>query len=175
LEQLGVIVLLDAPAKVQLGVDNTSWIVGAKFKGVRMVPLGVHYVHYALADEKYQFKLGFFCVLTHQKRVVVRRWHTHYEDFLPVDEDTQRMYEHAVAVRDLDAYLGPYPVEKWSVWSLVSNYITQDVLDVLDPITPKQWTIEEEYKAENKQEEEVEPELEAEADGEVIDEEAPES
>jgi A1 cistron-splicing factor AAR2 len=83
-----VIVLLDAPPKIQLGVDNTAWIVGNKFKGVKLIPLGVHFVYYALADEKYQFKLGFFCDLQPHQRIVVRRWHSNFEDFLPVDQET---------------------------------------------------------------------------------------
>lgn len=138
--------LLDAPPKIQLGVDNTAWIVGSKFKGVKLIPLGVHYVHYSLADEKYQFKLGFFCHLQGHNRIVVRRWHAHFQDFLPVDQETQRMYEHAVNTRDLDNYLGPYTTEKYASWAQMSNYITSEVLDFLNPMVPNQvFTIAEEY------------------------------
>ena len=60
------------------------------------------------------------------------------------------MYEHAVAIHDLDAYLGPYPTDKWNVWSKVSNLINEDVLALLDPIHPRDqiFTISEEYSAE---------------------------
>ena len=64
------------------------------------------------------------------------------------------MYEHAVNIHDLDLYLGPYPTEKWDAWQQGTNYITQAVLDKLDPIVPSQiFTIDEEYREKDKKKE----------------------
>ena len=52
---MGSLLLLDAPSHMQFGIDNQEWQqTGPLFKGVKCIPPGAHYVHYALADEGYQ-------------------------------------------------------------------------------------------------------------------------
>ena len=53
ISKLGIILILDAPEKMQFGLDNTYWNTGDKFKGAKLIPLGIHYVYYAFNDEKY--------------------------------------------------------------------------------------------------------------------------
>ena len=36
--RLGSILLLDAPASMQFGIDNQTWITGPLFKGVKCIP-----------------------------------------------------------------------------------------------------------------------------------------
>jgi hypothetical protein len=45
--------LLEVPEGMQFGIDNTFWHTGSKFKGVKLIPLGVNYVYYAFRDEKF--------------------------------------------------------------------------------------------------------------------------
>lgn len=40
------ILCLDVPEGTEFGIDYGSWSVGPKFKGVKLVPPGVHYVYY---------------------------------------------------------------------------------------------------------------------------------
>lgn len=40
------LVLLDVPEKTEFGIDYNSWTVGPKFRGVKMVPPGFHFVFY---------------------------------------------------------------------------------------------------------------------------------
>lgn len=40
------LVLLDVPQGTDFGVDMKSWNTGEKFKGVKMIPPGFHYIHY---------------------------------------------------------------------------------------------------------------------------------
>lgn len=42
----GVLVILDMPQGTHFGMDYLSWQVGPKFRGVKMIPPGVHFVHY---------------------------------------------------------------------------------------------------------------------------------
>jgi hypothetical protein len=35
------------PAHTQLGIDLITYVIGPKFLGVKMIPAGVHYIHYA--------------------------------------------------------------------------------------------------------------------------------
>lgn len=40
------LVLLDVPPDTDFGIDLKSWTVGHNFKGVKMIPPGIHFVHY---------------------------------------------------------------------------------------------------------------------------------
>lgn len=84
---MGVLVLLEAPEAIQFGIDNSTWVIGRKFKGVKLIPFGTHYVHYALKDENYKYKLGFFCHFSKEHRIIVRRWNKTYEDFTVIESD----------------------------------------------------------------------------------------
>jgi A1 cistron-splicing factor AAR2 len=57
---LGSLLLLDAPAGMQFGIDNQCWEIGPLFKGVKCIPPGAHFIHFALKDEEYLHKQGFF-------------------------------------------------------------------------------------------------------------------
>jgi A1 cistron-splicing factor AAR2 len=41
-----ILVFLDVPQGTEFGIDYNSWEVGPKFKGVKMIPPGVHFVYY---------------------------------------------------------------------------------------------------------------------------------
>jgi len=40
------LVLLDVPERTEFGIDYNCWNVGPKFKGVKMIPPGFHFVFY---------------------------------------------------------------------------------------------------------------------------------
>lgn len=40
------LVILDVPQGTEFGIDYNSWTVGPKFKGVKMIPPGFHFVFY---------------------------------------------------------------------------------------------------------------------------------
>lgn len=40
------LVLLDVPERTEFGMDYNSWAVGPKFKGVKMIPPGFHFIFY---------------------------------------------------------------------------------------------------------------------------------
>ena len=42
------LVLLDVPERTEFGIDYNSWTVGPKFKGVKMIPPGFHFIYYRL-------------------------------------------------------------------------------------------------------------------------------
>ena len=41
-----VLVLVDVPERTEFGIDYNCWTVGPKFKGVKMIPPGFHFVFY---------------------------------------------------------------------------------------------------------------------------------
>jgi A1 cistron-splicing factor AAR2 len=60
--------LLEAPEGLKLGIDNTFWNTGSKFRGIQLMPMGPHYIYYSFKDENYSFRLGFF-LFFHPKQV----------------------------------------------------------------------------------------------------------
>jgi A1 cistron-splicing factor AAR2 len=41
-----IFVFLDVPVGTEFGIDYNSWNVGPQFRGVKMIPPGVHFVYY---------------------------------------------------------------------------------------------------------------------------------
>ena len=41
-----VLLFLDMPEGSEFGIDYNSWTVGPKFRGVKMIPPGIHYIYY---------------------------------------------------------------------------------------------------------------------------------
>ncbi|KAM3127102.1 hypothetical protein pb186bvf_020780 [Paramecium bursaria] len=152
IHQLGVLILLELPEKIQFGIDNSQWTIGKRFQGVKLIPLGTHYVHYSLASENHQYKLGFFCTFTTENRIIVKRWNQEYDDLIDLDNEEAESYRHSFRIFDLDCYLGVYPSNTYQTWAKVSNYISKKVLDKLDPIQRKLYALEKEYNGEIQQE-----------------------
>lgn len=44
----GTLVFLDVPEGTEFGIDYNSWTVGSRFRGVKMIPPGIHFVYYRL-------------------------------------------------------------------------------------------------------------------------------
>lgn len=41
-----ILAFLDVPEDTEFGIDYNCWRVGHKFKGVKMIPPGIHFVYY---------------------------------------------------------------------------------------------------------------------------------
>lgn len=58
-EEGATVVFLDVPPGTEFGVDYNSWKVGSEFKGVKMIPPGVHFIYYRLFLESDNSKFRF--------------------------------------------------------------------------------------------------------------------
>ena len=41
-----MLVLLDVPPGTEIGIDMHSWQTGEKFKGIKMIPPGIHFIYF---------------------------------------------------------------------------------------------------------------------------------
>ncbi|KAJ2770960.1 hypothetical protein IWQ57_002422 [Coemansia nantahalensis] len=109
------LVVLDAPAGLEFGADLDTWETGPLFRGLKMIPPGIHYVHYRYA-----------CLC-----VVVRRWSGADEEMLPAAavgaEEAARVRRN---IRDLDSGLGAFHVASggYSRWQQLTTHITPELL-----------------------------------------------
>ena len=93
---MGALLLLNAPEGMQFGIDNQFWTTGPLFKGVKLIPPGAHFVYFALKDENYASRMGFFIHVPkptdcreRSDVVIVRRWDEHLQAFtrLPTEAE----------------------------------------------------------------------------------------
>ena len=140
--QLGVILLLNVPSEMKFGIDMSEWTIGAKFMGIKLVPLGVHYISFALKDEDYQAKQGVFISLTKKEKYIVRAWNEDYQTFVALKEEEEKNFKIGIENLDFDKNLGDYPNEQVETWKDLSKFITEEVIGRIQEehrkyITPK--------------------------------------
>lgn len=135
LTQGATLILLDVPTGTDIGIDIKSWNVGQNFKGIKMIPPGIHFVHYSATNKFGELspRVGFFHDF--QKcEFLVKRWDNEKEDVSsePVPEKTvQRLKDN---IRELDRYLGPYPYEISKPWTKLTNGITASLMTRCSPL-----------------------------------------
>ncbi|KAJ2385393.1 hypothetical protein GGI05_004716 [Coemansia sp. RSA 2603] len=134
------LVVLDAPCGIEFGIDLDTWETGPLFKGLKMIPPGIHYIHYSAVnnDKQTGIQSGFLHKFA-LKEVVVRRWCAETEQLYPSKhvsaEDVERI---RMGIRDLDKGLGAYPLDggsngTYARWQKLTGYITPEMLDLLLP------------------------------------------
>lgn len=88
----GMLLILDVPKRTEFGIDYNSWKIGSKFKGVKMIPPGVHFVFYSAVSKEGQTapRTGFFYSVE-KRGIVVKKWDNEVEDVVPGDESSENI------------------------------------------------------------------------------------
>ncbi len=136
LKEGAVVVVLDMPLGTEFGIDYTSWNVGPKFKGIKMVPPGVHFLYSsattfakasaassasddrgpAVVRPQTGPRTGFFRCFA-PREVAVYRWDAALEDLVDAAAmsgpggtcDADVAANVRASLPELDASLGAYP------------------------------------------------------------------
>lgn len=139
-EEGATLVLLGVPEGTELGIDYKSWQVGPRFRGVKMIPPGLHFLHYCSANPihcggEIGPKTGLFLMLK-PREILLANWDPKEED---LDFSASRNEEEVDRVRaklqELDPFLGPYPYEVMRKWVSLTDRLTQEVADALQPLS----------------------------------------
>mgnify|MGYP001793916897 CR=1 FL=1 len=89
------LLLLDVPRGTEFGIDYNSWNVGAKFKGVKMIPPGFHFMFYSAVSKTGETapRTGFFHFFE-RREIIVKKWDSDTEDMVdvPLSEDDLESY-----------------------------------------------------------------------------------
>ena len=135
-EEGATLIFLNVPEGTEFGIDYNTWAVGEHFKGVKMIPPGVHFVYYSavnVREAQTAPRTGFFHNFK-SREILVKRWSQKDEDI--ADErytDPEEIARYRDTLRDLDRFLGPYPYESFKKWLSLSNQINERVLEKLMP------------------------------------------
>ncbi|XP_011697701.1 PREDICTED: protein AAR2 homolog isoform X2 [Wasmannia auropunctata] len=129
------LVLLDVPVGTDVGIDIKSWNAGQNFKGIKMIPPGIHFVHYSAVNKFGDStpRVGFFHDFQ-KSEFLVKRWDKDKEDISSEDapeEVVQRLKDN---IKELDRYLGPYPYEILKPWTKLTNGITASLVARCSPL-----------------------------------------
>ncbi|XP_009105213.1 protein AAR2 homolog [Brassica rapa] len=130
------LLFLDVPQHTLIGIDTQMFTVGPAFKGIKMIPPGIHFVFYSSSTrdgKEFSPTIGFFIDVT-PSQVIVRKWNQQDEWLAKVSEEEEERYSQAVKSLEFDKHLGPYDLSQYGAWKHLSNYITKDVIEKFEPV-----------------------------------------
>ncbi|XP_062184689.1 uncharacterized protein LOC133888449 [Phragmites australis] len=128
--------LLDVPQRTLIGIDTQVFSVGPKFKGIKMVPPGPHFVYYCSSSRhgnEFAPTVGFF-LTTQPSEVIVRKWDAQDERLIKLSEEEEIRYSEAVRRFEFDDQLGPYNLDSFGDWKQLSTYLSQNIIERLELI-----------------------------------------
>lgn len=134
-----VLLFLDVPPGTEFGIDYNSWNVGTKFKGVKMIPPGFHVVFYAAVSKSAgQSAPRTSCFHYFKRReIVVKKWDTETEDVVDQDMSVEELERLRSGLMDVDQYLGKYPYESLKKWVSLTNHVTENIMQRVEPTSKK--------------------------------------
>eukprot|EP01041_Mallomonas_annulata_P004517 gene4517-8973_t len=126
-----VLVIADSPPGMDFGIDCMSYETGPEFRGMTMIPTGLHFLYHSTGMGSRQ---GFF-LCSNKDEIIVRCWDTSNEEISSTLSLPEGAYNNLVSsVREgrLDRNLGPYPISQHHLWVNISGLITERVLTKAD-------------------------------------------
>lgn len=139
-EEGATLVLLGVPQGTELGIDCKSWQVGPRFKGVKMIPPGLHFLHYCSVNPpscggEVGPKTGLFLTLK-PREILLANWDPKEEDLdFSASENEEEVSRIRANLRDLDPHLGPYPYEVMRKWVSLTDRLSEEVAKSLQPLS----------------------------------------
>lgn len=136
-EEGATLVLLGVPQGTELGIDCKSWQVDPRFRGVKMIPPGLHFLHYCSSGYGGQIgpKTGLFLSLK-PREIILANWDAKEEDLdFSASKNEEELSRIRASLRELDPYLGPYPYEVMRKWVSLTDRISEEMAKNLQPLS----------------------------------------
>lgn len=132
------LIVSDVPEGTEFGIDYFSCNIGPRFKGIKMIPPGLHFIYYSATTRGGQSapRTGLF-LFSRRQDVFVMRWDPSTEDVVEVDVNEEEKEKYRQGLQEMDTFLGPYPYEHFKKWVSLTNHITEDFLERVQPVCKK--------------------------------------
>ena len=134
----GSILILDFPLKGSFGIDMKSWSTGEKFKGIKMIPEGVHLIHYSNGSEMAAM-CSFFIEIKRgtqlSENVTVGKWDPKTESIIILNDDDSEGYKQSIVRLEFDDGLAPYPFDMKVSWDVLISNVTQSDIERVRPVS----------------------------------------
>lgn len=131
-----ILVVEDLPIGSEIGIDLMVHRVGEKFKGIKLIPPGLHFIYASSIDEEKR-QTGPRCGFFHEfktKELLIIKWSRTEEDFddsfHPSEEYNQR---YLANLEDLDRYLGAYSFSCYKNYLNLTDELSPDLVHRLMP------------------------------------------
>lgn len=124
------LIVKDFPLGQELGIDYKSWQVGPKFLGLKMIPPGVHFVYVGVKGAP---RIGFFHNFQ-TKEILLKKWDPTSENFVEEEINQEEVDRYRASLQNIDGGLAPYPYEVYRNWYALTDFITENTLQRLNPI-----------------------------------------
>ncbi|KAJ3130953.1 a1-alpha2 repression [Physocladia obscura] len=122
-----IMLLMDFPVDLSFGIDLNEWQTGPRFKGLKLIPPGFHFIHY-------------------RSVIYVGQWNTSDEDITTEsDLDPDHVARLKYNILEFEANLGAYPliphpqqpVPTFQKWLRLTNFINEQLVNKLLPNSKK--------------------------------------
>ena len=139
-EEGATLVLLGVPKGTELGIDCKSWQVGPRFRGVKMIPPGLHFLHYSSVNapscgSEVGPKKGLFLSLK-PREILLANWDPQEEDLdFSASKDEEQVSRTRATLQELDPHLGPYPYEVIRKWVSLTDRLSEELTQKLQPLS----------------------------------------
>ncbi|XP_060930939.1 protein AAR2 homolog [Limanda limanda] len=139
-EEGATLVLLGVPQGTELGIDCKSWQVGPRFRGVKMIPPGLHFLHYSSVNapscgSEIGPKKGVFLSLK-PREILLANWDPQEEDLdFSASKDEEQVSRTRATLMELDPHLGPYPYEVIRKWVSLTDRLSEELTKKLQPVS----------------------------------------
>lgn len=131
-----ILVLEGLPVGSEFGIDLAVYQIGDKFKGIKLIPPGIHFIYASPIDQR-THQIGPRTGFLHDfstKELIIKRWSVKDEDF---DQNFQPNEEllnrYRFNLRDLDSYLGLYKFSTYKDYLCLTNKLTTSEVARLMP------------------------------------------
>ncbi|KAF0738762.1 hypothetical protein Ae201684_005378 [Aphanomyces euteiches] len=99
---VGVVVCLEVPIGSEFGIDYEAFRTAEKFRGVKLIPSGLHFIFYSSnGDGANGIRQGFF-INMQPNDVIIRTWSTDTEELMPLksEVDAENLTRTRCLIRD---------------------------------------------------------------------------
>ncbi|KAG0266080.1 a1-alpha2 repression [Mortierella polycephala] len=154
-----IILVLDAPPnQLEFGIDVNCWNTGPRFKGIKIIPPGPHFVYYSLHNTKAtepdsenadivketvevtdggttggDVRVGFWH-LFESGEVVVMKWNAYNEE-MELEKDQEQIARYKAGIQEFDPFLGAYPLlppsSTYPAWLKLANHIKKPTIETV--------------------------------------------
>ena len=133
----GFLLIEGMPKGTEFGIDWKTWTTGEDFEGIKMIPPGVHFVHYNSVCKQgggVSPKTGFFHNFVKQE-IVAYKWDPNNEMLVQKNLGVEEVNNVKLNLQNMDRSLAAYPYDMYRKWVSMSSSITPNLVCKLSPLS----------------------------------------
>uniref|UniRef100_A0A7G3ASR9 Protein AAR2 homolog n=1 Tax=Lutzomyia longipalpis TaxID=7200 RepID=A0A7G3ASR9_LUTLO len=130
------LIIAGVPPQTEFGIDCSKFAIAEKFRGVKMIPPGPHFVYCASVGPFGDTapRVGFIHYFR-EREIVIREWDPATEELRTRTKGNAEMEIQFIQenIREIDEFLAPYDYESLAKWNTLTNCVTAEIVLNLSP------------------------------------------